>query len=70
MNQSGVMIGRNFRDKLVEAIDDDESNDRRTSYYQRWARALEKMSLDNGLVTSTELDARTERYASDVDDGH
>ena len=70
MNQTGIYHWAEFRDKLVEAIDDDERNERRTSYYQRWVRALEQMSLDNGLVTSNELDARTEQYANEEDDGH
>ena len=54
-----------FRDKLVEAIDADESNEGRAGYYQRWVRALEQLALDRGLVTSVELDARTETYALD-----
>ena len=70
MNQGGVYDWAVFRDKLVEAIDADESNEGRASYYQRWVRALEQLALDRGLVTSTELDARTETYALDEDGGH
>ena len=70
MNQSGVYDWSEFRDRLVEAIDSDDSNERHASFYQRWIRALEQISLDNGLVTSTELDTRTKRYTNDQDGGH
>ena len=70
MNRSGVYEWSEFREKLVEAIDADDSNERHASFYQRWLRALEQISLDNGLVTSTELDTRTKRYANDQDGGH
>ena len=70
MNQSGIYDWAEFRGKLVEAIDADERCDGYASYYQRWVRALERISLENGLVTSTELDALTERYANEEDDEH
>lgn len=70
MNQCGVYGWADFRDKLVEAIDADESNEGPASYYQRWVRALEQISLDNGLVTLAELDVRTERYADDEEGAH
>ena len=70
MNQCGVYDWAEFRDKLVATIDADESNQRHANFYQRWVRALERVSLDNGLVTSTELDTRTERYRNDEGGGH
>ena len=70
MNQDGVYDWADFRDKLVEAIDADESNEGRAGFYQRWVRALEQLALDRGLVTSTELDARTQTYALDEHGGH
>ena len=45
MNQDGVYDWAYFRDKLVEAINADESNEGHASYYQRWVRALEQLAL-------------------------
>ena len=59
-----------FRDKLVEVTASDESHGVPTGYYQRWLRALERLALEHGLVTSAELDARAEALAADQHDGH
>ena len=63
MDESGVYDWADFRDRLVEETAADEQHEERTGYYQRWLRALERLSLDRGLVTSAELDARTAAYA-------
>ena len=44
---------------LVAETTADERHGEPTAYYQRWLRALERLSLDRGLVTPTELEART-----------
>ena len=59
MNERGVYDWPDFRDRLVEETTGDEEHEGHTGYYQRWLRALERLSLDRGLVTPTELDART-----------
>ena len=64
MNERGVYDWADFRDRLVEETAADEQQEERTGYYQRWLRALERLSLDRGLVTSAELDARTAAYAA------
>ena len=70
MNQDGVYDWEDFRDQLVEVTASDEEHVEQTGYYQRWVRALEQLALDRGLVTSMELDARTETYALDEQGGH
>ncbi len=65
MNEGGIYGWADFRDRLVEETVADEKHGEQTGYYQRWVRALERLALDRGLVTSTELEARTGAYASD-----
>ena len=59
MDESGVYDWADFRDRLVAETAADERDGEPTGYYQRWLRALERLSLDRGLVTPAELDART-----------
>ena len=59
MDESGVYDWADFRDRLVAETQADERHGGRTGYYERWLRALERLSLDRGLVTSAELEART-----------
>ena len=59
MNERGVYDWADFRDRLVAETAADERHGEPTGYYQRWLRALERLSLDRGLVTSAELEART-----------
>ena len=69
LTEDGVCDWAEFRDKLVEAIASAENNGEQTGYYQRWFRALERLALDRGLVTSAELDARAEALSSDDEHG-
>ena len=64
MNEGGIYDWADFRDRLVEETVTDEKHGEHAGYYQRWVRALERLALDRGLVTSSELDARTGAYAS------
>ena len=64
MNESGIYDWADFRDRLVQETAADEKHGEHTGYYQRWVRTLERLALDRGLVTSSELDARTGAYAS------
>jgi nitrile hydratase accessory protein len=58
-----------FRSRLVAKIASGES-----PYYESWLAALENVLLSHGLVTVSELDLRTQEYASgertDEDDDH
>ena len=64
MNEGGIYDWADFRDRLVHETAADESCGEHSGYYQRWLRALERLALDCGLLTSAELDARTGAYAS------
>ena len=64
MNESGVYDWTDFRDRLVDETAAAEGQGEQTAYYERWLRALERLALDRGLVTSTELDSRTEAYVA------
>ena len=70
LTDGGVYDWSEFRVQLVEALASAENNGEQTGYYQQWFRALERLALDRGLVTSAELDARTEALSSDEHGGH
>ena len=65
MNESGAYDWTDFRDRLVEETAHDEGHGEQTGYYERWLRALERLALDRGLVTPSELEARTEVCAAE-----
>ena len=70
MNARGVYDWADFRDRLVAETADDDRHGEPDGYYERWLRTLERLSLDRGLVTPAELDARTEACAeAGPDDG-
>ncbi len=64
MNEYGLYEWREFRYNLAEQIALAEQNATPSSYYERWLASLEKLVTAKGLVTTEELDARTEEYAS------
>ena len=70
LTEGGVCDWAVFRDELVEVTAATEKHGEQTGYYQRWFRTLERLALDRGLVTSAELDARTEALSSDRHGGH
>ncbi len=70
LTKGGVYDWADFRDKLVEVTAASEKHSEQTGYYQRWFRALERLALDRGLVTSAELEARAEALSSDEHGGH
>ena len=70
LTEGGVSNWADFRDRLVEVTASGENHGGQTGYYERWLRALERLALEHGLVTSAELDARTEALASHEHGGH
>ena len=74
LNDQGTYDWREFRDELVERITTADAANEASTYYERFLEAFEKLALAKGLVTSEELDARTEEYASgardDFEDDH
>ncbi len=64
-----------FRQQLIAEIAAEEAKatNEQFAYYERWLAAFESFVLNAGLVTTEELDARTNEYATglrDDDDGH
>ena len=64
LNEQGAYPWRSFRDALVDRIASDEAQGSETGYYERWLASLERLLLDQGIVTPEELDTRTAEYAS------
>ena len=62
--EQGVFDWRDFQRQLVAQIARAEEVGGPHAYYEQWLAALERVALDKGLVTTRELDERTERYAS------
>ena len=72
LEAQGAYPWRAFRDELVEEIAHAESHGEESTYYERWLEALEQLLLKQGLVTSEDIEARHEEYASGLhdEDGH
>ena len=68
LNESGIYDWPDFSERLVEETASDEQQGRYGLYYQRWVRALERLALDQSLITPTELDARTQALATEAPD--
>ena len=68
MNEDGLYDWGDFREKLVAEIASAERKGTASGYYARWLASLENLAIERGFVTSTELDTRTEEYASGARD--
>ena len=68
LNDLGAYAWREFRDELVARIASADVSDEGSTYYERFLDAFEKLAVAKGLVTHTELDARTAEYASGARD--
>ena len=64
LNEQGTYAWREFRDQLVDEITAADAKGDESSYYERFLAAFEKLAIARGLVTTKELDERTEEYAS------
>jgi nitrile hydratase accessory protein len=53
-----------FRAQLIAEIAVAEARGASSTYYERWLAAFETLLVARGIVTGTELDARTAEYAS------
>jgi nitrile hydratase accessory protein len=67
LQRSGALEFEEFRAELIEQIQawqrSHDSGDERWAYYERWQGALERVLGRHGLVSTTELDARTAALA-------
>ena len=70
LNNQRVYPWRDFREHLVGQISTDESQGIEGRYYDQWLRAMESLLLEQGLVTTEELEQRTEEYAMGVREDH
>jgi nitrile hydratase accessory protein len=68
LNQQGLYPWRAFRDGLVDEIGSAEAGGEPIPYYERWLATLEKLLLEQGVITPEELAVRTEEYASGARD--
>jgi nitrile hydratase accessory protein len=64
LSEQGLYPWRAFRDRLVAEIAAADAAGTPSGYYERWLAALEQLSIERGLITAAELDARTAEYAS------
>src|SRR5215204_2641463 len=59
-----------FRDRLISEIAAAEEHGDASGYYERWLASFERYLLEEGVVSATELDARTAEYAAGIFDEH
>ena len=53
-----------FRDQLIAEIGRADFVGDPSPYYERWLAAFERLMLDKGLLTQTEVDGRAAEYES------
>jgi nitrile hydratase accessory protein len=68
LNQQGLYPWRTFRDGLVQEIGSAEAGGEEDHYYEHWLATLQKLLLDQGVLSEEELAQRTEEYASGARD--
>ncbi len=69
LNEDGAYEWGEFQRRLAEEIAAEPSDEEGSEYYERWLASLERLLLENSLVTREELDARTAAYESgELDD--
>ena len=70
MHQNERYAWDEFRNQLIDEIARSEEHDEGSTYYERWLRSLEKVSLMKGFVTEEEIQNRAALLASDEYDDH
>ena len=70
LNNQRVYPWRDFREHLVTQISSDESSGIPGRYYDQWLRAMEALLLEQGLVSSDELEQRTVEYVTGQREDH
>ena len=69
LNEGGAYDWGDFQRRLADEIAAAPPDTEGTVYYEHWLTSLESLLLDYGMVTQTELDARTAAYESgEIDD--
>ena len=70
LNNQRVYEWRDFREHLVGQISSDEKAGTEAHYYDQWLRAMQGLLVQQGLVTSEELERRTDEFASGQREDH
>ena len=68
LNENGNYAWGDFGSRLSSEISRAEQSGEVSTYYERWLRALEKLVVDNGMVTAEEIVSKTR--AVEEEDGH
>ncbi|CAI8053866.1 hypothetical protein GBAR_LOCUS29432 [Geodia barretti] len=70
LNEGGAYEWGEFQGRLAEEIASAPRDEDASLYYERWLASLERLLLDQGMVTREDLDARTAAYESgELDEG-
>ena len=70
LNEGGAYEWGEFQGRLAEEIASAPPDEDASLYYERWLASLERLLLDQGMVTREDLDARTAAYESgELDEG-
>ena len=64
LNEGGAYEWGEFQGRLAEEIASAPRDEDASLYYERWLASLERLLLDQGMVTREDLDARTAAYES------
>lgn len=71
LNGDGVYPWKDFSEGLAAEIGSAEAAGEDSSYYERWLKTLEKLVIDQGLISAEELEKRAiaqARYDNHEDD--
>ena len=70
LNEGGAYEWGEFQGRLAEEIASAPRDEDASLYYECWLASLERLLLDQGMVTREDLDARTAAYESgELDEG-
>ncbi len=70
LSDAGIVDWPEFREALVSAIRESESQKDGRSYYEQWLSALENVALKKGMVTEESLQGRMQWLEEESRHGH
>ena len=69
LNESGAYEWGDFQQRLAAEIAAAPSDNEGSVYYERWLASLERLLIEQGMISREELDSRTAAYESgELDD--
>ena len=63
LNEEGVYPWKNFSEGLAAELGTIEAAGGEAHYYENWLKTLEKLVIEQGLISADELEARAEAQA-------